>query len=376
MIQFKEYLSEATLAADTHELLTAALIVLGKQIPKIKSKEEANTLLSKINSTVDKTVVGASDKEKQSLSTQNNENYTNLAGAVSAANSVLSNITFKPDRVYLTGKGWSNDIKHFQWNTGTIKDYNSSDIVVADSNLKNFLGVSLKKKKTATAADPTLINNAVSNFFSGLISDEAVQSIEDKRQAFIVKLAQQLFNYDDNSYKGAAKHIRNALKEDKVGAREKINSYLKQPSNEYFLHIAQTLEDNKKTFSENFLRTVFRVDLKNLQKQSFDFALCLGVGQYSSRRGFLISKAKYEDIQKTVEILDEIFGNLSNLSVAKTPGKIQAWEQGATAAKIFYSIFYNSENIIDIEIRYKGSITSEPQFLATATANFANLFKE
>ena len=58
-----------------------------------------------------------------------------------------------------------------------------------------------------------------------------------------------------------------------------------------------------------------------------------------------------------------------------TPGKLQAWEEGARAAKVFFSIYTDGNKIIDLEIRYKGSYTANPQFQAVATVVFKNMFK-
>ena len=63
------------------------------------------------------------------------------------------------------------------------------------------------------------------------------------------------------------------------------------------------------------------------------------------------------------------------MTVARTVGKIGAWESGAGAAKVFISILSDGKSIVDIEVRYKGSYSAEPQFQAMATANFKAIFK-
>ena len=69
----------------------------------------------------------------------------------------------------------------------------------------------------------------------------------------------------------------------------------------------------------------------------------------------------------------------------KTPGKLHAWERDpqtgkqSKAAKLFYTIYSDASGsqkpIINLELRYKGSYTANPQFQAVATAEFKNLFK-
>ena len=40
-----------------------------------------------------------------------------------------------------------------------------------------------------------------------------------------------------------------------------------------------------------------------------------------------------------------------------------------------YEIFVNGHNIVDMEVRYKGEITPEPQFQAIITSKFAQMVK-
>ena len=46
------------------------------------------------------------------------------------------------------------------------------------------------------------------------------------------------------------------------------------------------------------------------------------------------------------------------------------------SAKVFFSIFSDGAKIIDLEIRYKGSYTANPQFQTVATPDFKKIFKE
>ena len=60
-------------------------------------------------------------------------------------------------------------------------------------------------------------------------------------------------------------------------------------------------------------------------------------------------------------------------------GKVKPlpWEyKGKKApAKLFYTIYNGQNPLLNIELRYKGSKTAEPQFQATATPLFKNLMK-
>lgn len=65
----------------------------------------------------------------------------------------------KIPKVYMTGNVWPKDVEIFKVSAYGFPDYNSSDILVTTDN-KSYYGISLKKKKSVTAGDPTLINKA------------------------------------------------------------------------------------------------------------------------------------------------------------------------------------------------------------------------
>ena len=98
-------------------------------------------------------IVGATGKE--TLLNQFTDNWYDLATAVSSANAILK-IVPNPTKVFWTGQSWDEEIAPFNPPIGNIKDYNSSDIVVAGGN--RYYGFSLKKKRATKDADPTLIN--------------------------------------------------------------------------------------------------------------------------------------------------------------------------------------------------------------------------
>ena len=56
--------------------------------------------------------------------------------------------------------------------------------------------------------------------------------------------------------------------------------------------------------------------------------------------------------------------------------KRQPWEytkDEKAPAKLFYTVYNGTMPLLNLEIRYKGSKTAEPQFQATATPLFKNL---
>ena len=63
----------------------------------------------------------------------------------------------------------------------------------------------------------------------------------------------------------------------------------------------------------------------------------------------------------------------STFLLKKPPGEKQAFERGSNMAKLKYDLFLNGNNIAEVEIRYKGAITAEPQFQAFITSDFKQL---
>jgi hypothetical protein len=126
------------------------------------------------------------------------------------------------------------------------------------------------------------------------------------------------------------------------------------------------------------LNIIFKTDLqgflgiRGVPKDEFKFTLLTGKGAFS---GGNINVSKADELQETftTSILTQKMSNPRTVyRVTKTPGKLQAFEGGP--AKLFYTIYLSKLPLADIEIRYKGSIRSEPQFFAVITPKFKNLY--
>ena len=58
--------------------------------------------------------------------------------------------------------------------------------------------------------------------------------------------------------------------------------------------------------------------------------------------------------------------DVTNFKLVKQKNKPHAWEDKAKAAKLFYEMVIghspNDVSIVDLEVRFKGHLTTEPQF--------------
>ena len=141
------------------------------------------------------------------------------------------------------------------------------------------------------------------------------------------------------------------------------------------------LKKHADDFVKEFLKLVFRIDLNDMiDADVFKFYLLTGIGR---QKGDVIGvePAEVKDMPSTIEALTKIFDQ-DNLKLGTTldkkgAAKKQPWEYKAgdkkAPAKLFYTIYNGTDALLNIELRYKGSKTAEPQFQATATPVFKNL---
>ena len=61
----------------------------------------------------------------------------------------------------------------------------------------------------------------------------------------------------------------------------------------------------------------------------------------------------------------------NNFKLKTTKNKIQAFEKNALVPKLFYTLFISSLELVNIEVRYKGTITANPQFQVFITRRFS-----
>jgi hypothetical protein len=353
------------ISESTQELMVAAL-VLNKvksgnidEASAIEMIEEAKTQFNNIE--------GASGRPD--LIDQFTSNFNDLATAISSSNAILK-VVSNPVKAYWTGKGWGPDIKKYNPPVGGVKDYNSSDIVVKGSD-GIFYGFSLKKKAKSKDVDPTLINKPITGnvgILKDILGAKEIASIEKSKELFFDYV---VYKHTKKSVKGVDVKEKNKIIS--TISQKQMGVYLKDRKNTFFRRVDQVLTKHSEEFVKAFIELLFRTKMKDIEDSGeFKFYLLTGIGRFIGGT-VEVEEAENKDVPQTIEALTQIFN--SNLTMTKTPGKLNAWEKGAGAAKVFFSIFSDSARIIDLEIRYKGSYTANPQFQAVATADFKAIFK-
>jgi hypothetical protein len=357
---------------DPNELMTAALCLKSKiNIPT--NSDEMDVLIEEVRNGLGN-VKGYKAGQVEALT----GDYPNMAQAVSAAVTIHAAGYGNADKVYLTGQAWDDDVKQFQRTKYGMTDFNSSDFIVKKG--KKYLGVSLKKKPLPTTGDPTLINKAFASLLNG--SKELVkvrEGIEQDAGDFylhVIKLAQRL--------KVLSPDMMADLKKDKP-SNKNWKQYIQRIPNDLinrvlkgrrtlFKVMGKTITDNSDLIANQLVQLIFKADLKELQKSDFDFTLVTGIGDYGPKKGVVVSKGEYKDIDTVTSQLDDLFSK-GKPKIVFTPGAKQAFDVGAKAANLKFDLMIGDVTVCNILLRYKGDFRSAPNFNAVMTKEFKELYK-
>jgi len=356
---------------DPNELMTAALCLLPKL--KVPTNSDDMDILIDIVSGSLKKVKGYKQGQVDSLK----EDYPNLCMAVSAAISIHEAGYGNADMVYLTGQAWDDDVKQFQISKYGMADFNSSDFIIKKG--KNYLGVSLKKKTRLSSSDPTLINKSFATLFQDKKFDSMIKALELKAGMFYLRviakakkdggLSADMLTMmakkrpSTTNWKMYVQRIDNKF----------INSELKG-SKSLFKAMSDIIITNKMQIANQLVQLIFKADLKELKKVNFDFTLVTGIGDYGPKKGVVVEKGEYKDIDTVTTKLDELFST-GKVDIRLTPGKKQAFEVGAGAAMLFFDLMIGDIPVCNITLRYKGNFRSAPSFMAQMTPEFKKLYK-
>lgn len=385
---------------DPHEVMTAALILRGEivNVAQLNQNpiENATKLTQELVDNYVSKIVGGSGSAGFFMKAGNTEvpNMANLAKAISVSNYVIGQIgNAEIQTVWQTGKQWASEISKFNPDTGTIKNYNSSDVIVkiqtkGKNEATHYWGLSLKKRGVSEA-DPTLLNKPVMGrvgFLVERISTAEITKIEKAKDTFFrgalnIKTGGQYLG------KSVSKMTEKAV----MDAVEKLFHYEKTEKNEmltaksgtkyqqnpniYFKSIHEAFmtlnaPNKSKKFFEEFFDLIFKINMDTyIQDAAFHFSLITGVGDYKKDQ-LIVEPADEKEGRLVSEIFREMFGDPDTskfiLKKQDGPKKRHAWEEGATAAKLFYEMVIgtpkNGVSIVDLEVRYKGKLTNEPQF--------------
>ena len=356
--------------------------------------------------------------------------YNDMAAAMSAVIGTRKIKSGIPQAVYLTGNKWNEDVEQFQLDVKQgfgMKDYNSSDVILKYGN--TYVGISLKKKPSATAPSPTMINNSFNTFLDGKNLQALQTKINDIRTSFYANIikeaclpngplgdlsngmsaadilrldpnkkqdAQKIFNLKvkrlkpngkteniplinlkgtDEIEKGGTTKLPTKTRED---FRKFVNQRLYSTTsqvNPLFQAFLDAMSDPKVSnmIADSLLNKTLKLKLLDTldtwAKNDFEFYLVEGVGQVNTKLMPTVSTANIKSIHSVMITMSK----LSRLPSSLVFDKVKT---GTGAARVNFTLLKGKYKILDIVLRYKGNFFSMPQFLGTTTPEFNKLVKQ
>ena len=402
-----------TVQGDPHELMSGILIATNKIYDENSinglSLDKRNKKLEEICQEIfdnRKKVDGYKEKEAKLIE----GDIVNLAKALSISNYInklLRRNSASNVEVYQTGAKWSKNIKKYKGKDASrdtiIKSYNSSDLIIKFNLGKatHHWGLSLKKKGfKINEADPTLLNKPIVGaaggkktagflFLKADVTDQ--RKLTNAENNFFAEVYRVRFNKEPDFKKSWKKELNNGLvgNEKKAALTGKEFRGRKYPKNTFFEEIDRVF---RKVMSDddNFkelLDLVFRLDIDEyVNQENFHFSLITGIGGLEPNGKIKINEPNEKNSVFLKQVFTSMFQGKKVSNIAKfdgnfrmltTKGKFQAFDQlnRATAAKLFYTMFIDRLPVVDLEVRYKGSITAKPQLQVFITRRFNNFLK-
>lgn len=214
--------------------------------------------------------------------------------------------------------------------------------------------------------------------------EERVKKVEKKKLENITAYLNKLERLVSTNRAISSKVLEQAQKLDQANMTAALRGAWppKKPVyNQYFFDLDSVIRNPKvaKPLSIALLNIMFKVDLKRLiqdrgrYSEEFIFTLITGSGDLVDK-GIVSKTAEVIPEANSTTVLMELISNpLTIYKLEKPKNYRQAFERNPDGAKLKYNLFANAENIALLEIRYKGSITAEPQFQAYITPTFSKL---
>ena len=408
------------MAYETSEITTAVALQYNSQfLKKVKTADQLKSMLKKgIGKDVEFATSSIKNGFLRLVDPNSKKSVDDMAIGVSAALAIRNYMNTEGNvTTYMTGNKWPKDVEKFQISAFGFQDYNSADIIVT-KNKKLFYGISLKKKNTVKAQDPTLINKAFASAFDGpefvklkkqlvetrinYFADLVIEAVDkniiaqkdikdfdslkrsNKKELFEAKNRDK--NQFDKSYidtKGYATSnngYSDSNTRDPKSMRFFVNQKLSEKRNNKLWKSFEKLIDKAgPKLAENLINIILKrylfkeLDAKDLDGKGFDFALVTGIANVRTSGEVNISNAKVLPLKTTLcglkRIEEKYKGDYRVIQDTEATQKSEA-------AKIFFKLVKgntNKINLLDLEVRYKGSFNPDPQFQGGLTPEFKRL---
>ena len=186
-----------------------------------------------------------------------------------------------------------------------------------------------------------------------------------------VKLHKEGYNWDPE--KGALKSYRGP------SMRNFVNAKLAESNNRLWNKFIEVMNDNADEFADALINVILKkylykeMDAKKLKNFKFDFSLVTGIGDIS-KESARIQPPTIISLKTTLCGLTRIEEQFKNKKYEIVLDNAKKGE--SEAAKIFLQLKKGNLKLLDLEIRYKGAFTPQPQFQGTIHPDFKKLLKD
>ena len=161
------------------------------------------------------------------------------------------------------------------------------------------------------------------------------------------------------------------MKNKAISFRAYVNSRVASRDSVFDVMV-EVMNQYSNEFAKSLINLVLKRDMYDLiQDNTFAFGLTTGIGRLDKN----LSPVMPIQVEKTKGLHTVICG-LSVLEQAKTKYKVvldDAENDKADAAKVYFKLMKGKVNVLDLQLRYKGSFSSQPQFFATISDDFKNV---
>lgn len=193
--------------------------------------------------------------------------------------------------------------------------------------------------------------------------------------------------FGDYSYidtKGYANHAQGYLYNkttDPKSMRFFVNKQLSDSNNKLWKAFLNVMNEYSDVFADILINIILKtklyeeLDIKQIQKQEykFNFFLVSGIGTVTKKGEVTVSSAQILPLETTLcglTRIEEMYKQ-SKYEIVLDEEK----QSKSEAAKIYFKLKRGSVNILDMELRYKGSFNPQPQFQAIINDDYKKLLK-
>ena len=156
--------------------------------------------------------------------------------------------------------------------------------------------------------------------------------------------------------------------------RSFLNADLAKKDNELFKSLVAEMEKKSDIFADSLINLVLKtnlyseLDAKNLGNYTFGFALVTGIGEIKQGKPMAYEGKAY-DLYTVLDGLSQLKGNKEKYQIKVN----MDLKEATNAAKTYFTLSKKQTPILNLELRYKGDKTPQPQFLGTISQEFIDI---